>query len=587
MNIGIKHFLQLPRSFLGAVAACTLLLGPVRLPQNAADSPYLVPSSSSSPSVTAPDSTFVVNSTADAPDADSANGLCATAGGACTLRAAIMEANFTPAADIITLPSGVYLLTRPGYDDIALVGDLDITAPITITGAGAGVTIVDGNGAVTGDRVFQMLQYAGRVNLSGMTIRNGSIPTLRGGGILYNNPNGGGFPSFLNLNNVVLEGNHAMEGAGLNAFGVRVGLQNTTVRNNTTTDSGNGDGGGIFLVDSIMTMRDSQVYNNSAVRGGGVAQFSGALTTRIEHSEIYSNTAIDSGGGIYNDPNSRLTILNSNLHNNNAGSNGGAISIEITLVISDTVLEANHAALKGGGIFTSNYSNQSISGSTFSHNTAQYGGAIADDNPFATNSIMTLVNSTLSGNSVSHDGAGIYATNNANIRLYNVTIANNVLSRLIGTFNPMRGGGVFFADTSVITAQNTLIADNYYTNNSSIATPNDCYNTQTTNSLNSLGWNLIETTSNCLISGTTFGNITGQDPHLGLLGPNFGATQTQALLPGSPAIDAGQQPACTDGNGAAIPTDQRGFARPGGTRCDIGAFEYYTVFSAFLPVVQR
>jgi hypothetical protein len=497
-----------------------------------------------------------------------------------------MEANFTPAADIITLPSGLYLLTRVGYDDIALVGDLDITAPITITGAGAGVTIVDGNRAVTGDRVFQMLQYAGRVNLSGMTIRNGSMPLFTGGGILYNNPNGGGFASFLDLNNVVLEGNHAGEGAGLYALGVRVGLQNTTVRNNTTTDSGNnGDGGGIFLVDSILTMRDSQVYNNSAVRGGGVAQFYG-LTTRIEHSEIYSNTATGSGGGIYIDPHSRLTILNSNLHNNNAGSNGGAISIEITLVISNTVLEANHAALKGGGIFTSNYSNQSISGSTFSHNTAQYGGAIANENLLGTNAIMRLVNSTLSGNSVSHDGAGIYATNNANIQLYNVTIANNVLSRLIGTFNPMRGGGVFFTDTSVITAQNTLIADNYYTNNGSIATPNDCYNTQTTNSLNSLGWNLIETTSNCLISGNTFGNITGQAPQLGPLELNFGATQTQALLPGSPAIDAGQQPACTDSIGA-ITTDQRAFARPGGTGCDIGAFEYYTVFSAFLPVVQR
>ena len=70
---------------------------------------------------------------------------------------------------------------------------------------------------------------------------------------------------------------------------------------------------------------------------------------------------------------------------------------------------------------------------------------------------MTLVNSTLSGNSVSYDGGGIYATNNVNIQLYNVTIANNVLSRLIGTFNPMRGGGVFFTDTSVITARNTLI----------------------------------------------------------------------------------------------------------------------------------
>jgi CSLREA domain-containing protein len=284
MNFGIKFIYMLPRSFMSITVAVTLLLSATRSPQNLADIPKLAPSSSSSPSIAAPESTFVVNSTADAPDADPANGVCATAGGACTLRAAIMQANFTPAADNITLPAGVYLLTRIGIDDIALVGDLDITAPITITGAGAGVTIVDGNGAVTVDRVFQMLYDAWQVNLSGMTIRNGSAPTLSGGGILFYNQ--GGFSPVLNLNNVVLEGNHAGAGAGLNALNVFVGLQNTTVRNNTTIDSGNGDGGGIFLASSTLTMRDSQVYNNSAVRGGGVA-LSSVPVARIEHSEIY------------------------------------------------------------------------------------------------------------------------------------------------------------------------------------------------------------------------------------------------------------------------------------------------------------
>ncbi len=37
--------------------------------------------------------TFAVNSTADAVDTSPGNGICATAGGVCTLRAAIQEAN--------------------------------------------------------------------------------------------------------------------------------------------------------------------------------------------------------------------------------------------------------------------------------------------------------------------------------------------------------------------------------------------------------------------------------------------------------------------------------------------------------------
>src|SRR5947208_11529776 len=72
-------------------------------------------------------STYVVNSTADAPDADVGDGVCAAANGACTLRAAVMQANFTAGADNIILPAGTYTLTRAGDDDAAVLGDLDIT----------------------------------------------------------------------------------------------------------------------------------------------------------------------------------------------------------------------------------------------------------------------------------------------------------------------------------------------------------------------------------------------------------------------------------------------------------------------------
>ena len=54
---------------------------------------------------------------------------------------------------------------------------------------------------------------------------------------------------------------------------------------------------------------------------------------------------------------------------------------------------------------------------------------------------------------------------------------------------------------------------------------------------------------------------------------NGGPTKTIALLPGSPAIDAGVScppPA----------TDQRGYLRPAGSACDIGAYEYNAVPTA-------
>jgi uncharacterized repeat protein (TIGR01451 family) len=61
------------------------------------------------------------------------------------------------------------------------------------------------------------------------------------------------------------------------------------------------------------------------------------------------------------------------------------------------------------------------------------------------------------------------------------------------------------------------------------------------------------------------GDLQNTDPLLGPLANNGGPTQTHALLPGSPAIDAG-------GECIAFP-DQRGVVRPQGAACDIGAYE--------------
>jgi hypothetical protein len=87
----------------------------------------------------------------------------------------------------------------------------------------------------------------------------------------------------------------------------------------------------------------------------------------------------------------------------------------------------------------------------------------------------------------------------------------------------------------------------------------------------SLGHNLIGATngsSGFPMSGDLVGSIASPlDPKVGPLANNGGPTLTIALLPGSPAIDAGD-------SAAAPPTDQRGFPRPFGRAADIGAFEF-------------
>src|SRR6478609_1995053 len=96
--------------------------------------------------------TFTVTTTKDATDA-AIDGTCAIAGGGCSLRAAVQEANATTGEDVISLPAGRYRITLAGVgEDAAATGDFDSTHTLTINGAGADQTVIDANGA---DRVLE------------------------------------------------------------------------------------------------------------------------------------------------------------------------------------------------------------------------------------------------------------------------------------------------------------------------------------------------------------------------------------------------------------------------------------------------
>jgi len=94
--------------------------------------------------------------------------------------------------------------------------------------------------------------------------------------------------------------------------------------------------------------------------------------------------------------------------------------------------------------------------------------------------------------------------------------------------------------------------------------------TNSTGSIADAGHNL---SSDASCAFTNVGSLNNTDPKLGPLANNGGPTLTMALLPGSPAIDAGD-------TSAAPPTDQRGLPRPAGLASDIGAFEYGSVMPA-------
>jgi len=106
---------------------------------------------------------FTVNTNADTNDANPGNGVCADGGGACSLRAAIEEANALAGTDTITVPAGTYTLT--------LGSELLITTDVTLIGAGAGSTIIEAN-ANPGVATYRVLHNnGGTVTIASASIR--------------------------------------------------------------------------------------------------------------------------------------------------------------------------------------------------------------------------------------------------------------------------------------------------------------------------------------------------------------------------------------------------------------------------------
>ncbi len=331
--------------------------------------------------------TFTVNSTVDAVDANPGDGVCATATGECTLRAAIMEANALPGDDTITLPAGTYTLSIAGAgEDAGATGDLDISSNLTITGADASTTVIEAEGI---DRVLNVIGSI-PVNISGVSISGGNSGLFSGGGILNRF-------GILTLTNSAIVSNTAQGGAGgiFNSAGVLT-LTNSTVSGNTALVNG----GGIVNSDgSTLTLTNSTVISNTASDGGGI--YNNVATLTATNSTVSGNTGGINGGGILNI--GTLTIINSTFSRNSARSTG-AIGSSGTLDITNSTFSDNSASYFGGGI--SNAGLLNVTNSTFSGNSGGVGGIFNDGTATLRN---TIVANSLSGGNCSGtitDGGG-------------------------------------------------------------------------------------------------------------------------------------------------------------------------------------
>ena len=236
---------------------------------------------------------FTVTSTADAVDASVGNGLCETASGVCTLRAAIQETNALAGADTIVVPGGTYALTRTGTTPDS--GDYDISDSVVIAGAGASSTIIDGGNPPSGspqvpgiDRLFEVVVEGATISISDVTISGGWAAEY-GGAILVSSS------STLAISDSILTGSVAGKTGGAidNHAGGVVDLTGSTLSNNYAAEGGsaiNNNLGG------VVTIANSTVSSNSAADVGlnETLVGAGAISNNAEHDEVGTIVVTDS-----------------------------------------------------------------------------------------------------------------------------------------------------------------------------------------------------------------------------------------------------------------------------------------------------
>ncbi|RZM76631.1 two-partner secretion domain-containing protein [Leptolyngbya iicbica] len=472
-----------------------------------------------------------------------------------------------------------------------------LTRDVTLNGAGAGNTLLDGNDA------HRVLQVNGGVtaSLNGLTITKGNSAD-NGGGIFNSGT--------VSLTNATLSGNSARDGGGIYNLGT-VNFTNATLSDNSAEGGGFDDGGGIYnsgtvsLINATLSGNSANsdgggIWNegtlditnvtlsgNSANSDGGGIRNGGTSTVSVTNTILSGNSA-ERGGGISNNGTGTLSVTDTTLSGNSATVDGGGILNFGTLSLANTILSGNSATRSGGGIRnggTMNLTNTILSGNsatdigggiwnsgtvnltnaTLSGNSAERGGGISN----ITGGTVSLTNATLSGNSALNDDGGGIRNVGGRVSLTNATLSGN--SALNSD-----GGGIYTLGGTV-SLTNATLSGNSATNNGG-GINNDGGNVELVNSLIaintagtgpdfsgtvwSFGFNLIGNSAGVI--GLVDSDLRDIDPRLGPLADNGGPTQTHALLPGSPAINAA-------GAGATA-ADQRGVLAIGVR--DIGAFEF-------------
>ena len=274
------------------------------------------------------------------------------------------------------------------------------------------------------------------------------------------------------------------------------------------------------------------------------------ITGGHANTESHDNGGTNVGGGIFNNGGSP-TLKNLIITGNTAYSGGAGVGNfnSSSPIMTNITIAGNISNYDGGGIMNweGSGSDPIISGMTISGNQALHGNG---GGMYNKNSLPPLTNVTIAGNSAPvGNGGGIYNDGIGPI-LKHVTLTGNSAQAGGGIYNYNAGGTIL--TSSILWGNSAATGANYYQVGA-----------------------VMTVTYSVIQDGYTGDRNISADPNLGTLGNYGGFTQTIPLLSGSSAIDAASAAACPA-------TDQRGVARPSGSGCDIGAYEFVANATTFI-----
>ena len=318
-----------------------------------------------------------------------------------------------------------------------------------------------------------------------------------------------------------------------------------------------------LTIDKNMTI-DGVAQTVTIDGGGGISVFLVNLGVTFDLRNLtvqngYTSTGF--GGGIYNS--GTLNVTNDTFSSNVAHYGGGIYNNAGTVNVADSHFGDNIASSDGwGGGILNKVGSLTVTNSSFMGNEANIGGAIDTYGDAPSKANVTVANSTFYGNSVSAsdgysaNGGAIENSDSSSLDVTNSTFIGNAAPDIGSNNGTLAASGI--DNIGTVTLKNTILAYG-----------------DTGPNCNNNGGTFTDGGGNLSDDGTCGFNLPSSmnntDPLVDLSGNYSGRTIFLALLPGSPAIDAGVDSTC-----AADPVngkDQRGITRPQGPHCDIGAFE--------------